>query len=187
MNDGFSGKEQKFRWSFFLSGIMLIVACVLVILFFLHGDTTVTKVENNIETMQSLVCEGHGIPYPFFLYDNAKDKSLKISAIFDDDKLNEISFVYRLSYDNSLQVKESEARNHAALGTSFGRDSLSVDALDVNFSILENVMQMSLYTEVGDMDVVKSKYFLLEDANGAYGIDDVVKIYTNKGLDCVSR
>ena len=170
-----------------LAGVVLVIIGVLVILFLANGNTTVTNGEGNVEAAQSLVCEGDNISYPFFSYDNSNSKSIKVSAVFYDDKLSEISLVYRLSYDNNAQVKESEANNHASLGTRFGEDSLGVDALGVNFSILDKVMQMSLFARANNISSVESKYFLIEDVNGVYKIDNLAKIYTSKGLDCISR
>ena len=179
-------KKQGHKWILVLIGIILIVtAFVLLILFLLQGNTKTIGEGGSIETTEAITCEGNNIAYPYFKYDNSKEKSLKINAIFDNNKLETITLTYKLTYDDAKQAEQSSAENHASLNTQFAEDSLGADALSAHFSLLKNAMQLSLHADAKEVTGITSKYFLMDNDNGNHKKESLTKIFNSKGLDCI--
>ena len=82
-----SNNKQKNRMTIYLViGILLICAAiVLILLFLMHGQTTVSENNEGNKTIKHIVCESHTTPYSLFEYDESDNKSLKINATFEND------------------------------------------------------------------------------------------------------
>ena len=71
---------------------------VLILFYFMQGSSTTTDSGGISETVESLSCEGEKYDYPFFKHmEGVDEKSTKVNAIFNDDKLNTISL--RLGFE----------------------------------------------------------------------------------------
>lgn len=180
-----SEESRSKKWIYFLVGsVCVVLVVVLVILFFLQGDTKITG-EGDVSVVESITCEAEGLWYPYFSYDNSNSKSIKINALFDNrDKLDTISFVYRLGYDDSSMAEQSSASNHAAMAKWFEEDSLGVDSFEIRYSNMGDAMQMEMYAKAQEINGVTAKYFLLNGSNGS-NRDALTKNYNDKGLNCV--
>lgn len=176
--------NQK-KWIYFLIGIICIVfVVVLIILFFLQGDTNIVG-EGEITIAESFTCEGEGLWYPFFTFDNSNGKSIKINVLLDDkSKLDTINLVYRLKYDSKELSERSEAINFASFGKSLASDSLNAESFESRFVDMEDAMQMTLYAKAKELNGVTAKYFLLNGSNDLKR-DTLTKIYNDQGLSCV--
>ena len=178
--------KQNREWIHVLIGIIrIIITVVSVVLFLLQGSTK-TVSTGEVEIAESVTCNGEGIFYPIFKYDNSESKSIKINAMFDGDKFETISLVYKLNYNNSEQIKQSTTENHIAMNKSFDADSLSADSFDTHFSNLADAAQMTLYAEAKELNGVTAKYFLLDGVTN-YTKDTMTKKYNSQGLDCVIK
>ena len=186
-------KKDNKRWIFVLVGSLLLVTAVVLILFyFMQGSSTTTDNGGTSEVVESLSCEGTEGDYPFFKHvDGVDEKSTKVNAIFNNDKLNTISFTYKISYnDKNKEHKEIErvsTDNYIDVTKDFQDSGLNADALGIRFSTLADGVQMSLYTDSKGLSNVSSKYFLLDSANGSYKINNVKKIYENMGMKCTTN
>ena len=84
MENNTKNNKAKNRWIFFLVGILcIVVAIVLLLLYFMQGKITVTDHGGEIETTESITCTSNKVAYPYFKEDNSKKKDLKINAIFN--------------------------------------------------------------------------------------------------------
>ena len=180
------GKKQNREWIYVLIGMICIIVTVVSIVLFLLQGTVKTVSRSEIEVSESVVCEGEGLFYPLFRYDNSKGKSIKINVVFDEDRFETISLVYKLDYDNTEQSKQSSVENHAAMNKSFYEDSMEADSLDVRYSNLGDAMQMTLYAEAKQLNGVTAKYFLLDGVTN-YTRDTITRKYNSQGLDCVIK
>lgn len=179
-------KEDKNKnWIYLFVGVIcIVVVVVLVVLLFLQGDTKITG-EGEVTMSESISCEAEDFWYPFFTYDNSNSKSIKINILFDDnEKMETISIVYRLGYDDEMLAKESKAINHAAMGKLFEADSIMVDSFESRYSDMGDAMQMDMYARAKEINGVTAKYFLLNGSNN-YNRDTLTKNYNDKGLNCV--
>lgn len=185
MENNTKNNKSKNRWIFFLVGILcIVVAIVLLILYFMQGKITITDHGGEIETTESITCISNKVAYPYFKEDDAKKKDLKINAIFNDSKLDTITLTYQLDYDDEVQAEQASAEHHAELNKKFYEDSMNADALGTHFSVIKGTMQLSLRAESKEITGVTSKYFLIDNTSGNHKKDSLVKIFSNKGLNC---
>lgn len=186
-------KKDNKRWIFVLVGsLLLVTAVVLILLYFMQGSSTTTDNGGTSEVVESLSCEGTKGDYPFFKHvDGVDEKSTKVNAIFNNDKLNTISFTYKIVYKDKnkdhKEIQQVSDNNMFDMTEDFQKSGLSADALGMRFSTLTDGIQMSLYTDSKGLSNVSSKYFLLDSANGSYKINNVKKIYENMGMKCVAN
>ena len=180
-------KRVKSRgWLMLASVILIFVAIVIFLIAALNGKTVVTGEFDGNKVTETLVCESERVNYPFFKYDNSNSKSLKINAIFEDEKIGSISLFYKLNYSNEEMAKKSESVNHAAMSESFASDGMKFDDLNSKYSFLDNSLQMSLYAKNSELNEKSLRYFMLYNIYevGNLTKEEMAKIYNNAGLDC---
>ena len=143
----------------------IIIACVIVLIISMKGETKTSGQNPTNVASESLVCESTEINYPITTYDNSVSKKLKIITNFYDGKANAISLVYELFYNSTQQITASEAHNHAAMNISFGKNGLGADSFNANYSKMEKSMKMGLYTNADNIKPISAKYFMLSVNN----------------------
>lgn len=184
-------KKDNKRWIFVLVGsLLLVTAVVLMLFYFMQGSSTSTDNGGTSETVESLSCEGEKVDYPYFKHvDGVDEKSTKVNAIFNNDKLNTISFTYKITYKdknkNHDELEKVRTNNYFDVTKEFEDSGLTVDALGIRFSTLDDGVQMALYTDSKGLSNLSSKYFLLDSANGNYKINNLKTIYENMGMKCI--
>lgn len=188
MDDTKKTKKRIGSEVFVAAGMFLvIVAVVLLLAFFLRGQTTVSGENPDVKSTISLNCVSNDYKYDFFPYDNSDNKNLKIDIIFENEKVSSASLVYMLYYQDVESITESDAENHASMNINFSKDGLEADALNANFSKLSDGLKMSLYANIEDINDVTSKYFLLDYFDNGYTIKNIQRVYESKGLICKSN
>ena len=162
-----------------------LISIVILLIFLMRGKTTVTGQYLDDVKNVSLSCEGVGLPYPIFTYDNSSQKKAKLNLIFSRDELKSISLVYNLSYSSLNSSTASKAHNHAAMNISFGKDGLNADNYSAVYSESETGLQMSLYATGSDLkSSVFKKYFFLEGDTIANSPDTYQRAYESRGFTC---
>lgn len=179
-------KKGIHNWILVLIGIICIVTTfVLLIIFLLQGNTTISDEGGDVDITESITCSSDDFTYPFFKHNEANGSSIKINAIFDDSKLDTISLTYKLEYDEEEQAKQVSAINHASLNGHFKDDSLGADALGAHYSVTKGTMQLNLHAEASDITGITSKYFMIDNTSGNHSKDTLIKMFNNKGLNCI--
>lgn len=185
----YSGENNKIRNSnswMVVAGVSLVfVAAILIFLFLVRGQTTITGGWPEPEKAQSLMCEADGMDYPFFSYDISTEKRIKINVIFSGDQIDMISLRYILSYDSEQGAVGSEAFNHIAMNNSFGEDGLGFDALGARYSVAGSSLQLSLYARGDEINAISLPYFML-DSLDEDSVEFVERFYINEGFHCTS-
>ena len=179
---------KKAHWSktalVAVSFILIVVAVVSLLLFLMHGETTVTGAYEGTEVQENLVCESKITAYPLFSYDHSSSKTLSVNAIFKAHKLTSISLLYKLNYNSQEEIEKSEAVNHGALNLLSQGEGLGPDAFAAKYSKLKDGMQLSLYASGSDINEKALKYFMLSDLTTPYTQEKVAKVYAGQGLNC---
>lgn len=177
-------KKANRNWIYLLIfSICIVVSVVLVILFLLNGSSKIEGV-GEIETTESVVCEGDNISYPLFDEDDATKKTIKINILTNHKKLDTISLIYSMKYASNEAAEKSSVNNHIALNRSFTDSSLGADSFDARFMNHDKEMQMTLYADAKKINGVSAKYFLI-DSTKDMTINTLTKNYNSQGLDCV--
>lgn len=179
-------KKSKTSWFLIIGISLVLVAIVLMIYFFLQGETKVTGGWPEPEKSESLSCEVEGLTYPLFKYDNSSKKTTKVTAIFNDDRLEKMSLVHQQYYNNSSEIEQSEAENHAAMNLRMQDEGLGPDALGMHFARLSDSLKMSLYADASEINGSTVKYFELEGVS-KYDEDTIRTAYEQKGFGCVVK
>lgn len=178
-------KKSKTNWPATIGTSLLLTAIVLILCFFLQGETEVTDNGSTAEASKSLACEVEGVQYPFFKYDNATKKTTKVNAIFNGGKLDTISLIQELYYNSSDEIVTSEAENHAVLNLKTQGEGLGPDAFGANYAKLSDRLKFSMYAKAEQLKYETVKYFELDWVeSGTYNLPTMEKIYTEKGFDC---
>ncbi len=178
-------KKSKTNWPATIGTSLLLTAIVLILCFFLQGETKVTDSGTTVEASKSLTCEAEGMQYPFFEYDNSTKKTTKINATFSGNKLDTISLIQGLYYNNSDEIARSEAENHSALNLKTQGEGLGPDAFGANYAKLSDRLKFSMYAKAEKLEYETVKYFELDWVeSGTYNLPTMEKIYTEKGFNC---
>lgn len=174
-----------------LSTVLIIVAVLLVVVFFivkgLLGNTSIKNNVTSVEETQSLKCESDEVKYALLDGEIGDKGSIKINAVFNDDKLSVVSLEYKMYFDDRKSVDQDEARTRVIMNRRFADDGLPADALGVNYTRLDDAMQLNLYAKVNELNSSTVRYFMLEDAGGHYSYNSVKKVYADLGLKCVAE
>lgn len=166
---------------------LLIIAVILIVIFFLNGSTTIYNDGGEIATTESITCESSEVSYPFFAFDNSDRKQLKINVLLSNNKIDQLSLIYRLYYNSSSDINTSETLNHANMNKHFGISGLTADALGAKYSKLDDSLQLTLNSKAKEINEISAKYYLLDEAANYYNKETITKNYNSKGLDCTIR
>lgn len=180
-------KEKKVSRTFLvIVGIILVcVAITCFVLFMINGETKIKSTQSKNKYLERLVCESDNTTYTLFSYDNSVSKNLKITMTFNEKKLDTISLIYKLKYDDIDEVGKSESINHGKFNTTSQEDGLGPDAFGAVFSKLKETLQLSLYASDSDIDSKALKYFMLDNlASASYNLEKITDVYANLGLNC---
>lgn len=179
-------KSPSSSWLMVMGIVLILVAAVLLVWFFLHGETKVSGGWPEPEVSVAVVCKSESFEYPFFTYDQSSSKTTEINAVFKDDKLSMLSFIYTLGYGNEAASTESEARNHAAMNISFGNAGLEADALGASYSVLSDAMKFSLSADGNAARGIGARYFMLTGGE-TYNVGRLMANYQGQGFECEQK
>jgi len=180
-------KKSDYKWICLIFGfVFIVVALILAVLFLMKGSKTFTDDGVDYSMVESITCSNEEMIYPFFKYDNAKTRTIKINMILENNKMDKISLIVNLYYDDVKQIEHSSVENHAAMEQYFYEDSMNASAFDINFSSLDDAVQMVLNARAKDLNGINAKYFLIESVAG-YTKETLIKNYNNQGFSCVIK
>lgn len=173
-----------------LGFLLLIVIIVLIIIWLLRGKTTVSgRYPENVKT-ESLTCVSTELTPEKLSGADAKDKEVKINAIFRDvEELKSISLTYTLNYASSDETYGYEAKSHAEFNKSLSASGYSVSKFKNKFARYDSDLIISLFAEKNELDQIAAPYFMLSvDKDGSIpgNISEYKKNYEAQGFSCES-
>lgn len=179
-------KAKQMKVVMWVAICIVIILGVILIIRALKGNVqTIGEYPGDVKSI-SVTCENTGDDYPIFRYDNSNGKETKVSAIYAGDKLETMSLVHALYYNNLNESIGSEGHNHAAMGIKMGEDGLNIDEFAATYSKSDTRMQMTLFARKADFVRVGSKaykYFLLD--NGIpESAEEFREFFQKKGFSC---
>ncbi len=182
-------KSKKTDWLGTVGLSLILSASVLIVWFFLRGQTTIRGDNPDNKTSESVSCEIEGIEYPYAdLTGMAKaDKTtMDVNIISNDRKVSSISLVYKLFYSDIEKAAGVEGKLSFTVSRNMSLDGLGSDGLGASFVAANGVARMSLYATLEELNSMDSrKYFLVKSATNS--VDDFVKDYENQGFECVEK
>lgn len=178
-------KNRKAVWLTIFGIILVIISIISIILFLLHGQTTVTG--QNSETVissESITCSGENIPYQFLSYDNATKKTAKVTTSFNNNEFNAISLSYTLYYNDTKSIESSKTINSAELNIFYGKDGLPSNSFSKSFYSDNEKVVISLYADTADFNDKTSKYFIADGLGKNSSPESFIKTYEAQGFRC---
>lgn len=171
------------------AGIILVVVILFVsLLFAMRGENITVGAWPETESTDSLSCSSNNVEYPFFKYDNSTKKKMEVSMIFENSILKSTSLLYVLYYPNVEEVNRSNAINQNAMGRNMGENGFSTTAFNINYQILADSLQMSLFMKSDEITDESSKYLLLDSIDTRGLTKTALKnAYSNKGFACTNN
>lgn len=163
---------------------LIIVSIILIAVFLLKGQTTVTGQNGSTINSESLICESENQNYQFLSYDRTTRKTAKISALFNNNELNSISLLYTLYYSDLELVETSKTVNSAQLNVFYSKDGLPANSFFKSVSSSNITVTISLYADKTNFDNKTSKYFMADGLDKISNYEDFKKLYTERGFTC---
>lgn len=143
------------------------------------------KTSTKIEKIDAVTCESDTMSYPFFEFDNAVRKNLKIVVSLDERGVRTVDLQYALYYNEPEMIVKSEAANHAAMNNQFYESGLGSDAVGATYSILNDSLQLNLH-QTGDKMTAAEGEFLLINGILEYNQANVMRHFEELGMSCVT-
>ncbi len=179
MNTTIGKRKKAIMIGFSIS--LVVVAIILLIVFLLRGQTTISGNFTDNETEESLLCERQNAGYFLFNDSRILGDSTKLTLIFTDTGLRLASLIYSATTDNNTIAQNIEAVMMSELNKSFGKE-YGFNGLGANFISDGNTARMSLTANASEIDTNGRKYFLID------GIPDYKNNYyeelTRRGFNC---
>lgn len=177
-------KKNVINMFVFLGCFLLLLAGILVTTLLFKGSTTIVNGSADVNSVESLACEG-AVSYPFLENNDNSKKSLKINITFNNDKLDSMSLIYKVYFSTASEIEKNTSNNNVTMVKKFSADGFSADLIGAHFSKLKDATQMTLYVNEELINPTTAKYFLLDGLDGKYSRERVSEVYNKKGLNCV--
>ena len=176
-----SKNKSLIRWGLPLSFVLMIIAVILLLIFFMQGETKIVGNYPENITSELLTCVKQNNNYPFFKYRNSNSEETKISAVFANKKIDSISLIHTIDYSNHQDAETSKASNMASMNKSFGQE-FGPGAFNARYIVNGNSMQMNLYAKSNEIRGSALKYFLAESYPAT--MSDYEQNYLSQGFNC---
>ena len=168
---------------FVIAGILLIILAIVALLcLFMKGETKISGEWLGTESTESIACHITNKVYPFYTYDNSKSKETEVNIIFNNNKIQSMSLVNILYYDDEKTAIDSENLNHIAMNDSFGANGLKFDDLNLKFAKFDGGLQMNIYSD--SVNGASAKYFLLDREYLDSDEPTIQKFFENNNFKC---
>jgi len=159
-----------------------VLALIAFILFFLlRGEISTSGEFSESIKSDTLVCSSNSFKYPFLNDGLILNQSISIKNIFHDKKISMVSLVVSVLYPTNSDALAGSSRLHAEMNTSFG-DVLGPDALEARYTVIDNVVQISLTGEGDNIANSSRKYLLLND--DVVTKQEILSNYVDQGFNC---
>ena len=169
--------------------LFLITVVSLLAWFFTNGSETrnSTITTNNTET-SSLICKSSSPKNPFFNDSATINTQHEIRALFNDDKLSKIFYIYSATYGSKEQADYYKSIMAADYNRYLSENSTPLNILSKTFSTSDNESKITLYGDADKINNVTASIFLL-NADNDYNKDnntgaDIKKLYEDQGFSC---
>ena len=149
-----------------------------------HNSTIVT---DSIKT-SSLVCESSNPKSPFFNDSATTNTQHEIRALFNNDKLGKIFYIYSATYDSQKQAEYHNGAMAADYNRYLSGHNTPLSILSKTFSASDNESKITVYGNIDKINDVTATIFML-NADNNYSKDnntsaDIKKLYEDQGFSC---
>ncbi len=180
-------KKHGINWAVVAGTILTGIAFVLVIWFFLHGETSVSGSFPSAESYDSVTCEGTNTPHDILDTNGADKTTTRVIATFSNNILSTISFSYSIYLDNASKINSSEVKNRANINLQSGQGNFDVNTINPHLNKFNDRLEVRFYAEAKDLTLNSIKYLLLSTYYPDYTEQEILDNYTSLGLNCLVK
>lgn len=179
--------KKKTRILLIMGFIMIGLAVILILIFFLRGKTTVTGEFPKSVADSSMKCAGDNIEYPFIHYNEPVTQSTtSANIVFKGEKIGEISLLLADRFSDERAASAGASVAHADMNQSFASNGLIADALSAGYQVSDSTLKMNLFAPADELDRNSSQYFLLDSAMRSKSMAEIKTYYEEHGFICTS-
>ena len=153
-----------------------------------RGEETHISTNTAETVIKSLVCNAASPKNPFFVSETAENYNHEIKVTYRGETADRISYVYDGVYVSNSVADTAGASLHADYNIYMGENGVYQESLYPTFSVVDNKLKVSLYTEYGKINSVIAKLFFInaEEFHNLdnYSIEDLGNLYAEKGFSC---
>lgn len=161
---------------------LIFVAVILLILYFLHGETTIEKGYLGIDGSDAFSCSANDVDYFFTDSPQSFGNTVTINAIFLNDELRNIFIIYSLLYAEEIDSLHGTSRLGIAMDKEFGKNSINPDNFNATYSTHDKRAQMTMYAKADEINTITGKYFMTNGIAKTYQV--MLNEYINAGFEC---
>ena len=159
-----------------------------VVAFMLFSSKETHILANTTETtIRSLVCSSADPKNPFFV-SGTETNNHELKVTYRGETADKISYNYDGSYASNSVADTAGSSLHADYNIYMGENGSYQDNLYPTFSVVDNKLKVSLYTEYGKINSVTAKLFFINAEEfhdlDNYSIEDLGNLYAEKGFSC---
>lgn len=184
-----SVRKEKKQYIFGIILIVIVAVITAVVVWVLSfSKETVVKTERDSSEHGSLLCKGKSDEYSFFK-DSPSKVTQEVKILFVDNKMDKISLAYTGIYDSeyNAQLYGTQFRvDFEKKVLDYGKETTSFSPI---FAIENNVLTISLYTDVKNIDSSTSKFFNIDTSEfnsiKSMSQSEVKSLYEKKSFSCI--
>lgn len=174
-------------------GVIALGILIVVLIFWLltRGHTTEKKDNSDGAVTTSLSCTAASIKNDIFSTDDAVSTSYRVDAIFNDDKLNNITFYYTGVYDDESAAKKAEMNIHADFSKALGRHHLQEDHFSgTTYSSSGNEASLTNFAQSSDINDQSTSLLFIDydkdnpNAKIPSSYNEIKNNYEGRGFSC---
>ncbi len=179
-------EKKEHRFLKLLGFLLFLGLVILIIIWLLRGKTVTTGQYPADLTNEFLECSSSEIEYEKIDPSSPKSKDLKITLVFiGSDKLSTGGLRYRLQYETHDEATRAEAVAHALFSTSLARVGYGFTEFENKFTILDDVLEVSLHASASNIDEYSAEYFMIDATNGLpKTLPEYKENYESQGFKC---
>lgn len=184
---------DKKRSTKIIGAIVIIIAMIIVaLLFLLFGSyrETRTSQETITSAVAALDCKSTQPLQNVFSYKSNDSATHELKITFDNERIDKINYIYTGRFTDASATENALAEMHAKYNTYMGTTEIYHEDLTPVFTVDGTEGRINLFIERKKFTAGTAKLVFLDDDEYAKmkkaGIEDVKKLYENKGFRCVS-
>lgn len=170
-----------------ISLLLFLLIVVIAIVWLLRGKTTTSgQYPENIKN-ESLSCVSTTTVYEKVNERVADSRELKINAVFyGKNRLSSIGVRYTQEFPSGNDAYAAHAFLQAQFWGELQKLGYSHSHFNNKFSLMDNVLVLTLQTEASEVDELTREYFLINRDNPPTTLEEYRQNYESQGFACTS-
>lgn len=182
--------KNKKAMSLVATWIVILAVVIAVVAFFMvnfRSTETYMSTSSDGATVGSLSCTAVNPENPFFA-SSAQNSNHELKITTRGQAKDKISYVYNGEYASNAAAETAGSSLHADYNIYMGENGIYQESLYPTFSVVENRLKVSLYTEFDKINSVTARLFFINADEfhelNDYSVEDMKVLYESKGFLC---